>query len=92
MKYPSAAALLLTAAFSVFLGGAFPLLPAQGAAQNAPPACSKTIDFNMLPPEEQERFRREFTVSWTTGPDGLPSGPEEFNKARDEIVNHAEPL
>lgn len=92
MKRLSAAALLLTAAFSVLLGGGFPLLPAQEAAQNTPPPGSKPRDFNTLTPEEQERFRREFTVSWTTGPDGLPSGPEEFNKARDEIVNHAEPL
>ncbi len=92
MKYLSAAALLLTAAFSVLLGGGFPLLPAQEAAQNTPPPGSQRRDFNTLTPEEQERFRREFTVSWTTGPDGLPSGPEEFNKARDEIVKHAEPL
>ena len=92
MKYLNAAMLLLVTALSVFLGGGFPLLPAQEAAQNTPSAGSQRRDFNTLTPEEQERFRREFTVSWTTGPDGLPSGPEEFNKARDEIVNHGEPL
>ena len=116
MKYLSAAALLLTAAFSVLFGGGFPLLPAQEAAQNTPsagsqtidvstltpetleaaqntpPPGSKIIDFNTLSPEAQKEFLRDHTVSWTTGPDGLPSGTEEFNKARDEIVNHAEPL
>ena len=116
MKYLSAAALSLTAAFSVFLGGGSPLLPAQEAAQNTPPAGSQTIDvstltpetleaarnapppgskiidFDTLSPEAQKEFLRDHTVSWTTGPDGLPSGTEEFNKARDEIVNHADPL
>ena len=92
MKYLNVSRLSLLIALSVFFGGGFPLLPAQEAAQNTPPPGSKIIDFNTLSPEAQKEFLRDHTVSWTTGPDGLPSGSEEFNKARDEIVNHAEPL
>ena len=92
MKYLNAAVLSLTTVLSIFFGGGFPLLPAQEAAQNTPPAGSQTIDFNTLSPEAQKEFLRDHIVSWTTGPDGLPSGTEEFNKARDEIVNHGEPL
>ena len=96
MKRLSAAALLLTAAFSVLLGGGFPLLFGQEAAGETPPAAEPVPEVRARVITSEAHDEIEMMIGKplpiTVGPDGLPSGPEEFNRARDEIVNRTEPV
>ena len=96
MKHLGAAAISLTAAFSVLLGGGFPLLPAQEAAGENQPAGEPVTEVHaqVIRSEAHDEIREMIgkPLPITIGPDGLPSGPEEFNRARDEIVNRTEPL
>ena len=96
MKHLSAAVLLLTAAFSVLLGGGFPPLPAQEAAGEIQPADEPVTEVHAQVIRSEAHDEIEDMIGKplpiTIGPDGLPSGPEEFNRARDEIVNRTEPL
>ena len=96
MKPINDAVLLLTAAFSVLFGGGFPLLPAQETAgENQPDGEPVTeVHAQVIRSEAHDEIREMIgkPLPITIGPDGLPSGPEEFNRARDEIVNRTEPL